>query len=599
MLVVYVSGGLPSLQKMVIRIWPVNLYGMNPNAAIGFILISLAALLCSLVPGARWRATGIALCGSAAAALGLYGLAGQLTGLQTTYGLGSLTGMRSLTAFGLVVLGAGVLAISWREGRYVQTDRHSWILVVVSMAGIVITTSLWQALLLVEELHLESAAQLRSDLAGAVLIFGVLATALLVAAIYRTQTTHSRLSVAERLRKQAEQEVAERKLAQKELARANAYNRSLIEASLDPLVTISPAGIITDVNHATEEVTRCPRHELIGTDFSSYFTDAETARLGYQKVFREGSVRDYELEIRGRDGRTTPVLYNASVFKNESGEVEGVFAAARDLAERKRAEQEVRKLTIELEARVAARTDELRSANKELEMFNYAVAHDLRAPLRRIHGFVDILAEEAGPGLDNPAKRHLAMIQDSVQHMGQLLEDLLSLSRMGRQELRKQSCGLNSIVDEVVTELKAEIQNREIEWRIAELPAVNCDPALMKQVLVNLLSNALKFTRTRQPAVIDIGQTTVDGEAAIFVRDNGVGFSMKYADKLFGVFQRLHRQQDFEGTGVGLAIVQRIVNRHGGRVWAEAEINKGATFYFTLHCRQIEKRELASAHATV
>jgi light-regulated signal transduction histidine kinase (bacteriophytochrome) len=270
-----------------------------------------------------------------------------------------------------------------------------------------------------------------------------------------------------------------------------------------------------------------------------------------------------------------------------------------DIAERKRAEQEVRKLAIELEARVAARTDELRSANKELETFNYAVAHDLRAPLRHIHGFVDILAEEAGPGLDDSSKRHLAMIQDSVQHMGQLLEDLLSLSRMGRQELRKQSCGLNCLVDEVVTGLKPEIQNREVEWRIAELPAVNCDPALMKQVLVNLLSNALKFTRTRQPAVIEIGQTTVDSEPAIFVRDNGVGFSMKYADKLFGIFQRLHRQQDFEGTGVGLAIVQRIVNRHGGRVWAEAELNQGATFYFTLHRCQAEKKELANAHAAL
>jgi light-regulated signal transduction histidine kinase (bacteriophytochrome) len=162
-----------------------------------------------------------------------------------------------------------------------------------------------------------------------------------------------------------------------------------------------------------------------------------------------------------------------------------------------------------------------------------------------------------------------------------------------------QICSTNSLIAEAVKALEPESKGRQIEWRITDLPPVECDPALFKQVLVNLLSNALKFTRTRRPAIIEIGQTTIDGEAVIFIRDNGVGYSMKYADKLFGLFQRLHRQQDFEGTGVGLAIVQRIMHRHGGRVWAEGELDKGATFYLSLHRGEAGKKELAAAHAAI
>ncbi len=384
-----------------------------------------------------------------------------------------------------------------------------------------------------------------------------------------------------------------RKQAQEALQKASLYTRSLIEASPDPLVTISRDGKITDVNEATENVTGITRDRLIGSDFCDYFTEPEKARKGYKQVFAAGLVRDYPLAIRHTSGRITDVLYNATVFKDRQGQVEGVFAAARDITDRKRAEEEVRKLNEELEQRVATRTQELRAVNKELEAFNYAVAHDLRAPLRHIHGFAEILAEEAKPVLDESALRHLQMIGDSVRHMEQLLEDLLSLSRLGRQELVKQVCGMKSLVEEVVNGLKPEIKNREVEWRIGELPFVECDPGLMKQVITNLLTNALKFTRPRQPAVIEIGQTIVEGEPVVFVRDNGVGFSMKYVDKLFGLFQRLHRQQDFEGTGVGLAIVQRIIHKHGGRVWAEGELNKGATFYFKLHSGALESEPQA------
>ncbi len=225
---------------------------------------------------------------------------------------------------------------------------------------------------------------------------------------------------------------------------------------------------------------------------------------------------------------------------------------------------------------------ELADSIKELESFTYSVSHDLRAPLRHISGFSRILTEEFGASLPPEAQHHLQRIAEGTLRMGTLVDDLLNLARVGRRDLSLQVAGLQSVVDEVISGLKADLADRQVEWKISSLPYVECDPGLMKQVFQNLLSNAVKFTRPRAPAVIEVGQEEQDSKTVIYVRDNGVGFSMKYADKLFGVFQRLHRPEDFEGTGVGLATVQRIIQKHGGRIWAAAELDKGATFYFTL-----------------
>ena len=273
---------------------------------------------------------------------------------------------------------------------------------------------------------------------------------------------------------------------------------------------------------------------------------------------------------------------SANPLHDAEGKVTGGVIAFRDISETKAAEREILALNRELERRVVERTSQLQAAKNELDAFTYSVSHDLRAPLRHIAGFCGVLMEDCAPQLDADARHHLGRIQEGTRRMGTLLDGLMALAQVGRQALALQPVGLNTLVEDVITILKPEINGRQIEWKIADLPQIDCDPTLVRQVFQNLISNALKYSRTRTPAVLEVGHREENRQLTIFVRDNGVGFNMKYADKLFGVFQRLHRGEDFEGTGVGLATVQRIVQKHGGRAWAEAELDKGATFYFTL-----------------
>jgi len=276
-------------------------------------------------------------------------------------------------------------------------------------------------------------------------------------------------------------------------------------------------------------------------------------------------VRNPELE------QGTWIEVGGGPLKDKDGAVRGGVVAFRDITQRKADEREIRKLNEELEERVVQRTAQLAAANHELEAFTYSVSHDLRAPLRHIGGFSKILSEDFGPGMPAEAQNHLKRIEDGVHRMGLLVDELLNLARVGRHALHLEATGLNFLIEDVVSLLQPETEGRAVTWKIAELPSAECDPILIKQVFQNLLANALKFTRTRDRAVIEISQQLVDGQMVVGISDNGVGFNMKYKDKLFGVFQRLHRVEDFEGTGIGLATVQRIIHKHGGRVWAEAE----------------------------
>jgi PAS domain S-box-containing protein len=268
-----------------------------------------------------------------------------------------------------------------------------------------------------------------------------------------------------------------------------------------------------------------------------------------------------------RDGTTFPVQIDVTAVKDEHGQVLYRVANVQDISERKAQEAAVL------------------AANKELEAFSYSVSHDLRAPLRVIDGFSRILVEDYAPLLPDEATRYLQIVRDGTTQMGALIDDLLSLSRLGRQAVRVRSVAPAKVVADVLHDLEAERAGRPVDVCIGDLPECQADPALLKQVYANLISNALKYSRGREPARIEIGAASDPGGSpnpAYFVRDNGVGFDMAYAHKLFGVFQRLHRAEDYEGTGVGLAIVQRIIHKHGGRVWAEAAVDRGATFWFTL-----------------
>jgi PAS domain S-box-containing protein len=358
--------------------------------------------------------------------------------------------------------------------------------------------------------------------------------------------------------------------------------RGLFEGVWDSIAILEERGRYIDVNPAFERMTGYRRDELLNmrtADLTAHDPADGSAPLSQ---LLQGPAA-MELEIRRKSGEVIHVETHASTVTLPGDTV--TVAIIRDISDRKRIEEETRRLNEILEQRVAARTDALQAANRELEAFSYSVSHDLRAPLRAVDGFSRIVLDEYGAELPPEAQRYLHLVRNGAQRMGLLIDDLLMLSRIGRQPLRTQRVTPAVLVSEVVEELRGEFGSRAIELTIGDLPACQADPALLKQVLVNLLSNAFKYSRGRSPARIEIGAAESaenSVEQTYFVKDNGIGFDMAYADKLFGVFQRLHRAEDFEGTGVGLAIVQRIIHRLGGRIWAEASVNQGATFWFTL-----------------
>jgi PAS domain S-box-containing protein len=361
----------------------------------------------------------------------------------------------------------------------------------------------------------------------------------------------------------AARDITAQKRAEAELRRASGYNRRLIEASLDPLVTIGPDGKITDVNTATERATGCSRAELIGTDFADYFTEPDQAQAGYQEAFREGVVHDYALEIRHRNGHTTPVVYNAAVYRDEAGQVNGVFAAARDITTQKRAEQEL-----------------IRS-NAELEQFAYVASHDLQEPLRAISGLTQLLAQRYQGRLDEKADRYISLTVDGCQRMQQLIHGLLAYSRLITRGRPLEPVDSEAVLERSLGDLQVAIAEAGAVVTHDRLPTLTADATQLGQLFQNLIGNALKFRNIAPPRIHVSARG--DGEWWTFdVADNGIGIDPQYAEQIFAIFQRLHTRDEYPGTGIGLAICKKIVERHGGRIWVESQPGQGSTFRFTL-----------------
>jgi len=369
-------------------------------------------------------------------------------------------------------------------------------------------------------------------------------------------------------------DITERKQTEDALRAIEQRFRLMVTSVKDyAIFMLDPEGHIASWNEGAERIKGYTADEIIGQHFSRFYPSEDIQRgkpMDKLKVAAaEGRSEDEGWRVR-KDGSRFWANVVITAMRDKAGTLRGFSKVTRDLTGQKRAEAAIKKYNEQLEA-----------ANKDLEAFSYSVSHDLRAPLRAIDGFSRILLEDHIAHLPADAQRYLHAVRNNSQQMGRLIDDLLAFARLSRQPLSKQLVRPTDLVQQCVEELRGEQQGRRVEIAIGDLPACQADPALLKQVWLNLMSNAFKYTRKQEMAVIAVGCQEQDGATAYFVRDNGVGFDMRYADKLFGVFQRLHRAEDYEGTGVGLAIVQRIIHRHGGRVWAEAAVNQGATFYFT------------------
>jgi PAS domain S-box-containing protein len=382
------------------------------------------------------------------------------------------------------------------------------------------------------------------------------------------------------VRRRAEKQLLQsRNDLQKEVAERT-QQASLLNLTHDTIFVRDMNDVITYWNRGAQELYGWTAekaigkhtHQLLQTAFPIPIEEVQAELLRTDRW--EG-----ELQKTKADGSRVAVASRWSLRRDDQGRAAAILETNNDISDRKRREEEIRQLNDEL----GKRTTDLEASNKELEAFAYSVSHDLRAPVRHMAGYTELLQKHASSILDEKSNRYILTILESAKRMGTLIDDLLAFSRIGRVEARSTTVSLDQLVKEVLGEVQPEIDGRNIAWKIGALPDLYGDRSMLRLALVNFISNAVKFTRTRPQAVIEVGclEKNKDG-AVVFIKDNGVGFDMKYANKLFGVFQRLHPTEAFEGTGIGLATVQRIIHRHGGRVWAEGLEDRGATFFFSI-----------------
>ena len=367
-------------------------------------------------------------------------------------------------------------------------------------------------------------------------------------------------------------DITERKLLDETIhLHSTSYNRSLIESSLDPLLTIDPKGKILDVNQITAEIFGVDKQTLMGSNFYNYCVNPEKVHNDYEQVFKEGLIRDYSIIIiNQKTKQPITILCNTTRYIDEENKMSSVIIAAKDITKLTLVEQQL------------ADNIELKRANEELENFSYSVSHDLRAPLRAIDGFISLLLDKYTKDLDVEGQRLFKIVANNAKKMGELIDDILHFSRSGKMIRRSITINMTELVQHVWDDLIITEKNRDIIFKLNELPNTLGDSIMLHEVIQNLLDNALKFTNKNKQTIIEINGYIKNDEIIYSIKDNGVGFNMKYLPKLFGLFQRLHSTSEFQGTGVGLAIIKQLISKHNGRVWAEGEVNNGATFYFAL-----------------
>jgi PAS domain S-box-containing protein len=379
----------------------------------------------------------------------------------------------------------------------------------------------------------------------------------------------------------------ERRRAAEELRQSAARHTAIVESAIDAIISIDHEGYVREWNSAAVRLFQYTREDAVGRKIDTLIAAPALMQL-YQQGLAQylitgaGSLIGRPIEMTARRADGSEFSIELGISRVPGSTPPNFTAVIRDITAHKAAAAEVQRLNGELEQRVRDRTAELETANHELESFSYSVSHDLRAPLRHITGFVSMLKTQGAAKLDPESRDLLQSISAAADRMTRLIEALLTFSRTGRTDLHRQRVSLDQLLRSVQAELNEESRGRKIDWRVEPLPDVEGDPELLRQVLVNLLSNALKYTRPRPVPRIEIGSRRDGANVVVHVRDNGVGFDSRYTDKLFGVFQRLHRANEFEGTGIGLATIRLIIQRHGGRVWAEGEADQGACFYFSL-----------------
>ena len=368
--------------------------------------------------------------------------------------------------------------------------------------------------------------------------------------------------------------------ALKQTEKMMAHLAAIVQSADDAIISKDMNGVVQTWNVGAEKIFGYTAQEMIGRNISVLVPPGHTNEIPdiLKRISRGEYIDHFETERMRKDGSIVPILLTYSPIKDVNGTVVGVSKIAHDITERKKAEQVIVKLNQDL----AGRIQELVTANNELESFSYSVSHDLRAPLRHMSSYVALLNKDLDGTASDKSKHYLKVIAGASRKMGMLIDDLLAFSRMGRADLQKTTVNMTVITNGIIREMATDIKERNIEWKIRALPDVHGDTTMLRLAVLNLISNAIKYTSPRSKAEIEIGCTEDVEEYIFFIRDNGVGFNMEYVDKLFGVFQRLHKDTEFEGTGIGLANVQRIISRHGGRTWAEGAVGQGAVFYFTI-----------------